>query len=58
MLSELDDPTEENILRAKHAGKPCVVDGGLYLISTSKTDKEHAMMHSSRELYHVPENTW
>lgn len=66
MLSELDGPTKENILRAKHSGKPCVVEGGLYLISTSETPEGKAKLGriaSARsihpeQLQHVPEYTW
>lgn len=66
MLNELDDRTRKDILRDKHSGKPCVVQGGLYLMSTSETPEGEARLRriaSTRSilpepLQFVPEHTW
>lgn len=66
MLNELDERTKEDILTDKHSGKPRVIEGGLYLTSTSMTPEGEAKLRriaSTRtihpeKLQYIPEHTW
>lgn len=66
MLNELDDRTKKDILRDRRSGKPCVVEGGLYLMSTSETPEGEARLRriastrsfNPEKLQHVPDQTW